>query len=232
MPGSKAWTRWTPAEEAVIRRLYATKPTSEIARRLGRDERAIYSKAYALGLRKSPEYFEHYTAGRTNGDRGRSTRFKPGQKSWNKGKRYVAGGRSAETRFRKGDRPFNTAPLGAEVVDATGYLKRKVRDDAPPGMSRKNWRFVHVMLWEEHNGPVPAGHAVTFVNRDKTDIRIENLELIDRRDLMRRNTVHNLPKEVAQVVQLRGAVNRVINRRQREREEQDGRSAQSPVRNA
>jgi hypothetical protein len=226
MTGPKTWGRWTRAEEAVIRRLYATRPTSEIARRLGRDVRAIYSKAYAMGLRKSPEFFEHHKAGRTNGDRGLSTRFKPGHVPWTKGKKgYMAGGRSAETRFRKGSRPHNTVPVGTETVDACGYLKRKVRDDAPPGMSRKNWAFVHILLWEEHNGPVPAGHAVTFVNGDRTDIRIENLELIDRRDLMRRNTVHNLPKEVAQAVQLRGAVNRIINRRLREREEQDGRSA-------
>lgn len=33
---------------------------------------------------------------------------------------------------------------------------------------------------------------------------------------MRRNTVHNLPPELAKVVQLRGAINRQINKRAKE----------------
>jgi len=55
--------------------------------------------------------------------------------------------------------------------------------------------------------------VVIFRNADHADIRLENLELITRRELMLRNSVHNLPKPLAQAVQLLGALNRQIRRR-------------------
>ena len=75
---------------------------------------------------------------------------------------------------------------------------------------------MHLIVWEAANGPLPEGHAVAFVNGDKSDIRFENLVLVSRADLMRRNTLHRLPKELAHAYQLIGAVNRKINRRTRE----------------
>ena len=95
-------------------------------------------------------------------------------------------------------------------------LDRKVSDTGYPP---RDWRGVHLLLWEEHHGSVPPGHAVVFKNGNKADIRIENLELITRRELMARNTVHNLPKPLAQLVQLRGALVRKINRLNQTKEE-------------
>jgi hypothetical protein len=69
---------------------------------------------------------------------------------------------------------------------------------------------VHRLLWEEHNGPFPDGHALVFKDRDKTNIVIENLELITRRELMLRNSSQRWGKEVFQVIQLRGAINRKL----------------------
>lgn len=115
---------------------------------------------------------------------GRTGRFEKGGSSWNKGTHFKAGGRSAETRFEKGHKPQTWVPIGSEAYSKDGYLKRKVRDDAPAGMSRKNWKFVHVILWEEHHGPVPDQHAVIFRNGDRADIRIENLALVSRQELL------------------------------------------------
>ena len=39
-------------------------------------------------------------------------------------------------------------------------------------------RFAHVIEWELRNGPIPKGYQVHHVNEDKTDNRIENLELV------------------------------------------------------
>lgn len=224
---------WTPEEDALLAALYPCTPTQEIAERLSRSIRAVYARADSASLKKAPEYFEEGHGGRLK--RGRApnaTSFRPGHATWNKGKRWVSGGRSAETRFKAGHRPTQWVPVGTEVVDRDGYRKRKVRDDAPPGMSRRNWKFVHVLTWEEANGPVPPGHAVVFANGDRSDIRLDNLALVSRRELMGRNTVHNLPKELAQVVQLKGAVMRQINRREGKHEKRNRRSAQSPVRDA
>src|SRR5690606_28120362 len=164
------------------------------------------------GLRKSRAYLQSTYA--ANGENGKRARFKKGHEPWNKGlKGWKAGGRSKRTRFKRGHAPHNTHPIGTVVADRDGYLKRKVRNDIRPGMSRRNWVYLHIEKWERHRGPVPKGYAVVFKNGDKTDIRIGNLECISRQELMRRNTVHRLPKELANVVQLLGALNRQINAR-------------------
>lgn len=85
--------------------------------------------------------------------------------------------------------------------------------DVPNVPYTVNWKAEHVLIWMAARGAVPAGHAVVFRNGDKADIRLENLECIARRALMARNSVHNLPKPLAQAVQLLGALNRQIRRR-------------------
>lgn len=119
-----------------------------------------------------------------------------------------------ETQFKKGVRQGVAVklykPIGTERLSKDGYLERKVNDDLP---LQARWRAVHLVEWERVNGPIPPGHALVFRNGDKTDIRPDNLELITRRALMKRNSVHNLPQPLAQTVQLLGALNRQIRRR-------------------
>lgn len=191
-------TAWTPDQEAELTRLYPTLSASEIARHLGRTKAAIKGRVNILGLRKPGEI--------TN-----TGRFSPGQAPWNKGKPFDSGGRSHETRFKPGHLSGRAAdlkqPIGAERISKDGYLQRKISDDP---VFYKRWRFVHIMLWESAHGPVPKGHAVAFKNKERTDIRLENLECISRRELMLRNTVHNYPEELRQVMRLKGAISKRI----------------------
>lgn len=208
---------WTAEDDHVLRARFPHETTAAIARDLGRTERACASRAQSWGLKKSAEHLAS-AAGRLTGKgtQGGATRFKPGHQSWNKGKHYAPGGRCVETQFKPGTRPQTWVPIGTEVRDPDGYLKRKVRDDAEPGMSRRNWVFVHRALWEEHHGPIPRGHAVVFRDGDNANITLDNLELVTSAQLMLRNTVHNLPPELAQVVMLRGAVVRQVNKRRKQ----------------
>ena len=207
---------WTPAELQHLLRDYPDTPTAELAKRLNRSISQVYNKAGKLGLHKSQAYLDSPAACRLpNGNNaGRNTRFKKGDTPWNKGLSYSAGGRSKDTRFKPGCRRGNAMhlyqPIGTERVTKDGYLQRKVNDDMP---LQRRWQMVHRLVWEEHNGPIPKGYAIQFLNGDRQDCRIENLALISRQHLMQQNTVHNLPKELAQVVQLKGAVTRQINKR-------------------
>ncbi len=222
--GDRMRRAWTEAECQLMRELYPELRAKDVAERLGRGVSQVHAKAKAMGLRKSDAFNASEWSGRAGNGRtianSEAHRWKPGLLSWNKGKHYRPGGRAVEHQFKPGAMPHNWKPVGTEIVHETGYLTRKVRDDAPRGRSYKNWRFVHILLWEEANGPLPAGHAVGFRNGDKTDLRLDNLELVSRKELMRRNSIHTLlPPELVQVVQLNGALKRKINRRA-EREEQ------------
>ncbi|WP_290654445.1 HNH endonuclease signature motif containing protein [Idiomarina sp.] len=105
---------------------------------------------------------------------GRTGRFEKGSTSWNKEKKgWTAGGRSAETRFQKGNIPDNHKPVGTEVIDSYGYRKRKVAEP-------NQWEFVHRLVWEKHNDPIPNGKFVRFIDGDKANCKLNNLILIDR----------------------------------------------------
>jgi len=182
----------------------------------------VYGKAAELGLRKTAEYLASPEACRLRreGDMhpGKDFQFKPGHVPANKGLRRpgYAPGRMREGQFKKGERRGRAAevyqPIGTERISRDGYLERKINEERP---FQKRWRAVHLLEWEETHGPVPPGHAVAFKNGDKTDIRLDNLELITRAELMRRNIVHNLPPELKTVIQLSGALKRVIRRKAR-----------------
>lgn len=202
----------------MLRREFADMPTHELAAKLGRTRSATDQAANKLGLHKSPEQRARSQA-KTNAvlvEAGKPYRRAAGDAPWNKGAKYQPGGRAPLTQFRRGNKPQTWLPIGTERRDGDGVLMRKVSDT---GNRRADWRPVHALEWEAANGPVPAGHFVLTTG-----------ELVTRAELMRRNTYHRYPKEIAQAIQLRGAVNRQINRRLRA--EQDSGPSQSPVRDA
>jgi hypothetical protein len=204
---------WTTGEEDIMRRLYPVTPTKQVAAIVGRNERQVFNKAHDMGLDKDPEYLASADACRIH--RGshpgsKKTQFKAGHKTWNKGIRWDAGGRSVETRFKPGQKPHSWNPIGHERVTKDGYRERKMTDT---GVTRHDYVGLHHLLWEEHNGPVPKGHAVIFRDGNKENITIENLELVTRAELMRRNSVHNYGPEIARLHQLKGAITRQINKR-------------------
>jgi hypothetical protein len=219
--------KWSAEDEAVMRAEFPHVRTADLAVRLGRKTVAVQNFAYKLGLRKSQAFLYGPESGRLNAGepRGVEFRFQPGQTPANKGLRRKGWGpgRMRETQFKKGGPRSGKAalvyqPIGAERISADGYLERKVNDDLP---FNRRWRAVHALLWEATHGPVPAGHSVAFKNRDKTDIRLDNLELVSRAELMRRNTVHNYPKPVVQAIHALGALTRQIRQRERHAEKQD-----------
>lgn len=118
---------WTAEEEATLRRDYADTPTSELAARLGLTIEQVWSKAQRLGIKKSARYrrSSHSGCARPGERRGQATEFKKGAAPHNKGRKFSAGGRSAETRFRPGCAPHNTVAVGTVVTDCDGYLKKR-----------------------------------------------------------------------------------------------------------
>lgn len=229
---------WTPAMDRRLRRLYATLSAQECAEALGVTLGAIHNRVHFLGLSKSPEWRAERT--RRRWAEGRHENSRAGLtkgRGWNKGLPQAewmpaeARRRCAATQFKAGRPPHecrNYRPIGSLRLSKDGYLERKVTDDHP--VPARRWVAVHRLVWEQAHGPVPPGHAVVFKPGRRTtveaEITLDRLECITRAELMRRNSYHTrLPPEVAQLVQLRGALHRKINNRLRKQaNEREGRS--------
>lgn len=137
------------------------------------EEAAIKSLVYRLGLGNG-------LSGANLCEVGVDHRFQKGHIPANKGKAkdWIGG---EETRFKKGNIPPNRLPVGSERIDSKdGYTYVKIQD----GHLNKNWKLKHVLIWEEHNGPVPQGHNVIFGDRNNRNFDIENLILVTKQQML------------------------------------------------
>lgn len=214
--------QWARPQLYVLHRLYADTPTQQIAEALGGSPAWVYHKAAKLGLKKSAEYRASHWGFRPGSTVGAAYRFKKGLRPHNTGiKGWQSGGRSRDTRFKKGQRGITWVPIGTHrVASGEGYLERKVTEHRKGGL---NWTAVHRLVWIEHHGPIPAKHVVAFKEglhtTDLKLITIDRLQLLSYQQNMARNSYHNYPKPIAQLIQLRAALNRQIRKRERARHE-------------
>lgn len=117
--------------------------------------------------------------------------FKKGQRSFNKGLKQTdfmseeAIERTKATRFKKGQPPVNHRPVGSERVGKDGYIEIKVAEPS-------TWELKHRVVWREANGEVPEGHAILFLDQDRTNVSLKNLMLVKRTELVRINKSNNL----------------------------------------
>lgn len=213
---------WVRPQLYVLHRRYADTPTLQIAAQLGCSLHRVYAKAVKIGLKKSAAYLASPAACRLRrGDSvGAAYRFKKGFRPHNTGvKGWQSGGRSRDTRYKKGQRGTRWVPIGTHrVTSREGYLDRKVTEHRKGAL---NWVAVHRLVWIEHHGEIPPGHVVAFKpGQHTTDLKlitIDRLQLLSYRENMARNSYHNYPKPIAQLIQLRGAINRQIRKRERAR---------------
>jgi hypothetical protein len=211
----KVRRRWTPEEDEYLRQNYPCRPTAELLAEIQRPISSIYDRVYRLGLKKSAEFKTVLAEKASNRIRGagKSTRIQPGTIPWNKGKPHPSTGRTAETQFKPGGLPHTWRPIGTRRVTKDGYLEEKVTDT---GYTPADYVPLHHLVWTEAgNPPVPKSHALVFRDGDKRNFAVENLELITRAELMRRNTYHRYGPEMSRVVQLRGVIARKINQHKR-----------------
>jgi len=236
MEGERRKKFWTEYEDGVLRRLYPITKTEHLAIYFERNPRSLYKRANLLGLKKSAAWLKSEEACylKRCPEAGAPGRFKAGHVPLNKGLRRpgYGPGRMKETQFKKGNRPPKWEPIGSTRFSKEGYLQRKVADTGYPP---QDWVAEHVLLWVKaqkkneaarqragkgggangaalplrHDG-VPRGYAIVFRDGDKSHIALDNLECVSRAELMRRNSVHNLPKDLQVVIQLAGALKRKV----------------------
>lgn len=120
---------------------------------------------------------------------GRDGRFEKGQEPPNKGKKGYCAPGSEKGWFKKGERRGVATqlykPIGTERTTQDGYIERKVNDDLP---LQQRWRAVHLIRWEEANGPIPEGHALKCLDGNKANTDPSNWKCIPRGMLPRLNS--------------------------------------------
>lgn len=152
--------RWTVAQVVLVELLCKTISDAEIAKKLNVIYDAELSEGQIKALRSRKKFLT-----------GRDGCFKkgniPAPNARPKGPN--------STSFRRGHRPANARPVGAESVckkDDLVYVKI-----AEPN----RWQSKHSVLWEQHHKKkVPAGHFVMFLDGDRRNFSIDNLALIHR----------------------------------------------------
>ena len=210
--------KWTQQEEETLIRLYEDPKVfaKDIATMLGRTLQQVYNKAMAMGLKAPTERLR--IAGKIGMQHPRSiaTRFHKGQIPPNKGKKVSPEiyEKMSPTMYKKGHISENKREVGAERVNVYGYIEIKV---AEPNV----WRLKHRIVWEQHNGAIPPGYNVQFKNHNTQDCRIDNLYLISKAEQMRNENslIAKYPKELQDVIRLKGVVNRQIHKHQKNQNE-------------
>jgi hypothetical protein len=195
-------------EDEIIKANYLTINVNQLAIKVGRAESFVNGRLKALGLQIPREIIEQ---------RKIDSRLKPGNVPLNKGKRIEEFmspegiERSKQTRFKKGQVPINTLHDGA-IRLRHNHKDRNSRPYYWIRVAMGKWEMLHVHNWVKKNGPVPEDYIIVFKDKNTLNCDVENLEMITREENMLRNTIHNYPEDLKDVIQLTGRIKRKLNR--------------------
>jgi hypothetical protein len=170
-------TSCTPEQEKFIIDNYLSMPVNSIARAIGRSEMLVKCRMGQLQLVVPQEIKDRFI---------QMGRRKKGEVPLNKGKKQYefmsaeAIDRCSKTRFKKGEVPKNTKHDGAIAI-RHGHKKRGGRPYKWIRLSMGKWEQLHVHIWKQKHGPVPAGHIIVFKDRDTMNVQLENLRCISRK---------------------------------------------------
>jgi len=76
-----------------------------------------------------------------------------------------------KTEFKKGNQPLNKVPIGTERFRKGEYLYVKI---AEPNV----WKAKHRLIWEEAFGPIPENHRLIFLDGNRLNVVLSNLQLV------------------------------------------------------
>jgi hypothetical protein len=108
---------------------------------------------------------------------GRVMRFGPDRPSPSKGKKGIIPPGFQKWR-ESGGKNSNERPVGDEIINYFGHIMVK---------TTKGWKPRRVVIWEETYGPIPEGHVIILVNGNKSDMSLDNMFMVSKRELAMMN---------------------------------------------
>jgi len=205
-----AGKRWTDKDLDLLKKHYPNMQTQKVADMLGRTYASVSCTAINKDIRKSEEYLSSSESGRilAGDQRGIGTRYQKGRIAENKG-RPQSEWMSLEgqeicrrTAFKPGNKPHNIRKVG-DIANHDGYDRIKVAEP-------DRWEYVHRLVWECANGPIPNRMIVQFKNGDQSDCRLENLMLRTRKEAVIANSIHHYPEELKLSIKLKNKLLRKL----------------------
>jgi len=201
---------WTEQEIKFLTDNYPDMKTADIAAIINRPICGVYGKANIMGIFKSKEYMSKLLEieAKKLAAAGKQYQFKKGQTSHNKGQKMPKElyEKIKRTMFKPGNKPGNIKKVGAERIDHEGYTYIKLADS--------DWVLKHRHVWEEVNGPVLANHVIIFKDNNMYNFNINNLQMISQADNMLRNTIHQYPEPIQELIKLKNKLKNKINEKQ------------------
>jgi hypothetical protein len=207
--------RLTSQQVQEIIRRYPDEKAADIAKDYGVSTRTVFKTASRYGVHKSEAFRNSPASGRIQKGQHLSsaTQFKKGQEGLTKGKKMAAIIKNKQKLanwrekclWKKGHKPYNTGKNGeVRWRKNPGYYFIRIEEN--------HWEFYHRYVWVKHHGTIPAGYNIVFADGNHKNCNIENLICLSNADLTKRNSIHNLPEEVKDLIYLRRELNRAINK--------------------
>lgn len=192
-------TTFTEEQDLFLEQNYLKIPIKEISRLIGKSEFGTFNRLKKLRLSVPKEIAEA---------RKKASHYSKGSVPKNKGKKqseYMSAEaieRTKETRFKKGDEPYNTKYDGYETITKEGYVYVRVK--------KGEFRLKHIVEWEKVNSSVPKGFCLSCVDLNKSNTDPSNWSLISREENMLRNSKYSYPEEIIPTMALISQINKQI----------------------
>lgn len=197
---------YTLQEHEYIKANIANMSIKELAKQLKRCSATLLKEAHQIGLTD------------IIWNKKKASQLQPGNVPVNKGMKmheFMSPKQLAvfkSNQYKKGSTPHNALADGSEVqrVDKSGIIYTLIK---VPGLRKLVLK--HRFVWETFHGKkIPYRHKITFKDGDTFNFAIENLECISYEAQMIKNSIHQYPEELKELLHIKGAITRQINKKQ------------------
>jgi hypothetical protein len=176
--GMTGRTNFSEQEDTYIKDNYLLFPIKALAEKMGRSYTGIMKRLDHFGL-TIPENIKNRNIA--------AGRIKKGNVPLNKGKAMSKElyEKCKATMFKKGNVPGNAKKRNGIIsirMDKTGVQYKYIR------ISLGKWDLLHRVIWIKKYGAIPKGMCIVFKDSNSMNCRLNNLEIITRKELRLRNS--------------------------------------------